>query len=516
MPAIQIDMFEVQLGAAILLQFEADDAVVRVLADAGVKAGGYPVTHVRDKLKAMLSEPTRIDLMIGTHYDEDHLNGLVPIIEDPGFSISEAWMPPVANDTQSFAADQPVASGDLLTTQLAREDGDEVLAVYLAAKRRDIETVGALEAELDPDGVAGIKRVALQKAEFFASEDPLDLRFFRAQLEQDGRADEIDHGCEQEIESSLALTRTLEDVQNGLFRYWYYDRPGQLDGLKEFARDMQSASPELVAPRARTLANLRSQVAKEAVNAGALRKVLAALSRRNIPVRSEVIDDGIPRRYRWTAASQRFVLARPDSAGLTFDLLGPSKSLVKKHRDRLPVLETGRIALAFAGEIRSITASNQLSYIGCFRHAGQGVLVSGDAGCVDFKPDKGAYFPQLLAAMKSLHVVQVAHHAGANAHFYRVLAAAGYPAQVEPSWLLLSHATHDRTRPSDVFHDFLLTNLKDGDDIRLLFTSEPTRDKVVDYLAAINPVVGPPGTVGDIRLQYQDQWGVAAHAISVR
>lgn len=188
MPAIQIDMFEVQLGAAILLQFEADDAVLRVLADAGVKAGGYLATHVRDKLKAMLSERTRIDLMIGTHYDEDHLNGLVPIIEDPSFSIGETWMPPVANDTQSFAADQPVASGDLLTTQLAREDGDEVLAVYLAAKRRDIETVGALEAELDPDGVARMKRVALQKAEFFASEDPLDLRFFRAQLEQDGRA----------------------------------------------------------------------------------------------------------------------------------------------------------------------------------------------------------------------------------------------------------------------------------------------------------------------------------------
>ena len=284
----------------------------------------------------------------------------------------------------------------------------------------------------------------------------------------------------------------------------------------DIAREMQRTSPELVIPRARTLASLRSQVAKEAINAGALRKVLAALSRRNILVRSEIIEDGVPHRYRWTSASQRFVLARPDSPGLTFDLLGPSKSLVKKHRDRLPAIDAGRIALAFAGEIRSITPSNQLSYIGCFRHAGQGVLISGDAGCVDFKPDGGTYFPQLLDAMKSLHVVQVAHHAGANAHFYRVLAAAGYPEQVERSWMLLSHATHDRTRPSDVFQDFLLTSLKEGDDIRLLFTSEPTRDKVVDYLGAINPVVGSAGTVGDIRVQYQGRWDVSAHAISVR
>jgi hypothetical protein len=41
MPHMQIDMFEVQLGAAILLQFTTDDGPIRVLADAGVKASGY-------------------------------------------------------------------------------------------------------------------------------------------------------------------------------------------------------------------------------------------------------------------------------------------------------------------------------------------------------------------------------------------------------------------------------------------------------------------------------------------
>ena len=37
---IQIDMFDVQLGAAMLLQFTIDGENVRILADAGVKASG--------------------------------------------------------------------------------------------------------------------------------------------------------------------------------------------------------------------------------------------------------------------------------------------------------------------------------------------------------------------------------------------------------------------------------------------------------------------------------------------
>ena len=104
MRRIQVDMFEVQLGAAVLVQFSTPNGPVRVLADAGVKASGYPVDHVHGKLQDAFDsfgDPRRrLDLIIGTHYDEDHLVGLVPIIEDSSISIGEAWMPPVANDTQ--------------------------------------------------------------------------------------------------------------------------------------------------------------------------------------------------------------------------------------------------------------------------------------------------------------------------------------------------------------------------------------------------------------------------------
>ena len=151
MATIQVNMFEIQLGAAMLLQFEQDGDTVRVLADAGVKASGYAATHVRDKVKPLLDGDSRIDLIIGTHYDEDHLGGLVPIIADPAISIGEAWMPPIVNDTQIRPVDQPLTASDLLTMQLAGDNRGDVLEAYLAAKRTDIETIAEVESELDPE-----------------------------------------------------------------------------------------------------------------------------------------------------------------------------------------------------------------------------------------------------------------------------------------------------------------------------------------------------------------------------
>jgi glyoxylase-like metal-dependent hydrolase (beta-lactamase superfamily II) len=92
---IQVDVFEVQLGAAVLLQFRSGDSdVVRVLADGGVRAAGYAVDHVHAKLYAtfakLRADQKRIDLVIGTHCDEDHLRGLVPVINDSKIDIGEA------------------------------------------------------------------------------------------------------------------------------------------------------------------------------------------------------------------------------------------------------------------------------------------------------------------------------------------------------------------------------------------------------------------------------------------
>lgn len=514
---IQLDVFEVQLGAAILLSFNVDGRNVKVLADAGVKASGYTADHVLQKLNQIFGDgPRCIDLIIGTHYDEDHLLGLVPIINDKTITIGEAWMPPVADDFANVPVDQPVAASQLLAHKFKGESGRVALAEYLDAKRRDMAIVTSIAEDLATPDLDRDERVFQGKYLRLDSEAlnmSGDLSVFRQMLGED----DCDHGIDQELEPDPLVEDLIATVRgSGVGYRWYFRDYGATEELVARAKWLNTDQPSVQAAQLASLVSVRKGIAKDAINAKALHDVVQALDARSVPIRTQMIDDGVPRSYRWSAADDRFVLAKAPVDGLHFTLLGPSKSLIKKHRDRLPVLDASKVALLFRGEIRSITPSNQLSYIGCFGFLEQVILVSGDAGCVDFKSSRDSYHQPLLDVMRPLHVIQVAHHGGNNAHFYRVLDAAKYPEQNAQSYLLLSHAFHDKTRPSDVFHDFLLATLGKGDDVKLLFTSEPMRDKVVDYLGAIQPTVGVTGRTGDIRLEFSaGKWDVTKHAVKV-
>jgi hypothetical protein len=389
MSMIQLDMFEVQLGAAILMQFCTERGLVRVLADAGVKASGYPNDHVLKKLNPLLATGgRRLDLVIGTHYDEDHLNGLVPIIDDHTIGIGEAWMPPVANDTYPIK-DRAIRPRDLLANQFSGENGRAALVAYLETKLRDIETLQRFEAVL-------LRR---EVSDEWSNRDPgqrfrygePDLSFFRNQLRDETR-DPADHGVENDVESRSIVEQLLSSTRRN--RNWLWISPyDPLRELRDRAADISRNTPGIAMAQARSLGAIRRSTAKDAINAKALHDVVQALGRRRIPVRSKILDDGVPRTYRWTAARRRFVLSRQAQQGFTFTLLGPSRSLVRKHRDRLPVLAATLAAFQFSGEIRSITPSNQLSYIGRFDFQGQRILITGDAGCVDSSTAAKATFP---------------------------------------------------------------------------------------------------------------------------
>jgi hypothetical protein len=73
-------------------------------------------------------------------------------------------------------------------------------------------------------------------------------------------------------------------------------------------------------------------------------------------------------------------------------------------------------------------------------------------------------------------VIQVAHHGGANAYFYRCLLAA----------------------------------------VQLLFSSRPVEAKVRDVKSLIGSVVGvPAAAVGDVRLNFDRKaWTVSKHAVA--
>lgn len=509
---IQLDMFAVELGAAILLQFKGQDGVVRVLADAGRKRHDV---HARlpDAISDFGSDELKIDLLIGTHYDADHLDGLIAIINDQRISIGEAWMPPVADDTDVNPFRAAPADEDLLALKFAQENGDEVLATYLQRMAAICDDLAAEEHALDePTGMSREPSVIMemrQRGERTAPRGSQQQRdaLFRAHLADAAMTLRIrlpGHG-EEEIEDprlpgSVAGTRMLYSGQ------W---NDGVLfggDGASFLARS-----------RATTLALIRKSTAEKAINASSLAAVVSALKARNIPIRCSIIPDGKPRRFNWSTGSSRFSPMGRSSTGPSLMLLGPSRGLVAKHWDKLPIGTFAAFALAARIKPLPITESNQLSYVMVFEYEEQRILISGDAGFVDFTPaDETSFHPQLIEQLAPLHVVQVAHHAGHNKFFYHGLLASAFPTQRPMAHLLLSHATHDKTRPSEPFRQFVEQSGRIPDKLlKMVFTSEPSEPKVRDYKSAIAPVVGMPAKAGDVRLTFKRKWVVGKHSVKV-
>ncbi|NZA25400.1 hypothetical protein H0E84_03315 [Luteimonas sp. SJ-92] len=514
---IQVDMFEVQLGAALLLQFGVDGRTVRVLADAGTSKSGYDSDHVLNKLKEVLpiddpEQPPRIDLLIGTHYDMDHLNRMVPVIRS--YEIGEAWLPPIANDANPRAADwDRPRGGNLLGVQFAGEDGDEALHRYLQHKADVLQDVSHIRRSIE----AGDSRLTASDFAFRSSisrvdrQEPLHAeaadKFFGSALASCALAlgETADHACTD--------VRLPVDI-------------GQILDYEEYegdARFLTSSWMTAGAHQARSLAYIERSIAKDALTASSLKKVVEALVAKDVSMRYESVDDGQPSYFVWDAVKRRFVsTAALDAERLTMTLLGPSDGLIAKYWDRLPVGDYVQFALASRMPVEKITPQNELSYAIVFHHKEQGILVSGDTGFVDFapldaRPSTAVFYPDLIDALRvPLNVVQVAHHGGHNKYFYHVLQAADFPIDESDSYLLLSHEVKATSRPSKVFAQFM-TELGDkASQVSLLFTSQPLRSSVRDYSDRIAPVVPDSDReeCGDVRLSYAGgQWTIQKHAV---
>jgi hypothetical protein len=311
--------------------------------------------------------------------------------------------------------------------------------------------------------------------------------------------------------------------QTELWRWSPYDLGWRLrhEGFaartaREIADGVRALRPDSVA--AYNLAGIRKAAATDAINAISLAKIVNALRERDVRIRCHIIPDGTPRRFVWSARARTFTPSeRLRSDEPTINLLGPSERLVRKHWHRLPIGLYALFAVESVMRKKNITPSNQLSYIACFKAQQQRILVSGDGGCVDFQPRHGQlYYKELLGALRPLHVVQVAHHAGNNKDFYHVLQAAKYPTGVKQSFLLVSHATQDKVRPSRVFRQFIGIVRNDAHTIKILFTAQPRPENVRDVESLVHPPVGQAAEKGDVRLEFRDQsWMVTKHAITV-
>jgi hypothetical protein len=445
----------------------------------------------------------RLDLMIGTHYDADHLEGLIPIIDDHSIEITEAWMPPAANDTKPHMPEDQPHEGQLLAKQFDSENGDAVLQRYFAAKLQDCENLAYLQRTAEEFAATrGYEREHSGQD----SDSRSDRRAQGARIDVGMFKRHFDETTVSLGESQDSYVHADDDTQippdffppgfassydppnrspwwNG---HWFWIAP---DGD---IRHYWSQRRDQAANDAYSLALLRRSTAKDAITAASLCKVVTALRSRKIPIVCLIIDNGLPRRFVWRRDARRFVEGMQLHGAPELKLLGPSRGLVKKHWDRLPIGDYARMMFLILS--RWIKPSNQLSYVLRLGLEGQGMLVSGDAGCVDFGPGRGSKFHKTL--LDALHVIQVAHHGGRNAQFYNVFLNAKYATQPEASTLLLSHATDDADRPSDLFAQFLSAARKSVDNVQILFTARPRKEHVRDYRTLIAAAIAHPNRLG--------------------
>jgi hypothetical protein len=420
------------------------------------------------------------------------------------------WLPPVANDTTHHAFDIPIEDGHLLATQFASRDGLHVLRAYLQEKLRWCELISQVredEGLLDfSDANDSMERI-----------ENIFVRHRNAAFEMLG----LDPIADAHADGSVQLPHDLTSLGKLLGDSWawrYYwgrdieDIPALVDYLEH-----RHPGRGRDATRSHNLGAIRKAAASDAINAIWLRRVVNALRARRIRMCCQTVADGAPRQFGWSAANHRFEAQRHlASTGLRLTLLGPSNGLVKKHWNRLPVGDYLAFALLADIPLRQITPSNELSYVMRLEFQDQGLLVAGDASCVDFKRGGSKQYHQaLLDALLPLQVVQVAHHAGYNSHFYRALLSAGYAQQPTASYLLVSHAYLDKKRPTNEFRLFIENLRHEPDTIKIVFTSQPRIEKVQDYVDLIQAPIDQRKDVGDVRLQFADHaWNVVKHAVN--
>jgi hypothetical protein len=462
MPDIQVDMFEVQLGAAVLLQFkDSQGKSVSVIADGGIHAAGYPRDHVATKLKKLLPSQC-IDVLIGTHYDQDHLAGLIEVADQ--FTIRDAILPPIRRPRHP-------------------KPGTSTAAVVSLLEAGGLEDASDLKLLID-----------LTDAEF--EEHIAELEWLQAQAEERLRHAGGIQPLPPDVENEISAPDEEFDSDTGTAP----SAPGNLSLLQA------------------QLTRIRASAHTSAIVAKWLQKLVRKLQHKKVPIRAIDIAAGQPEYYQWDRGQLKFVSCTPaiyaSSSEPKFALLGPSKALIAHHAKKLPI----GVYLTINGQIplKRVSASNQLSYVILFESAGQQILVCGDAGCVDFWNKKtNTYHPTLLQAIKNPHVVQIAHHAGDNHRFYDVLMQSGFASGAAPhSFLLLSHADGDTYRPSPAFDTFVQNLKAVRMNFELLSTSQPRASKVTGFKTLYHPAIQPPSNVGDVRLSFQSgAWTVDQHAV---
>jgi len=432
-----------------------------------------------------------------------------------------------------FSVGQEYSTSDLLTTRFSGDSGNEFFARYVEIKANRCRIATELQARVK-EGIHTNLSVKIKEllAEFGSNDSARTtnvetLGQIRKLFEDEIRnARSVLSESYSELLDESELTDPLEFAaffpkwwNEGVYRYWDDETHWDHFYISRYLKDTSSDRSQAFLTN---LSFIRRSNAKDAITAVHLFELVNALKRRSVPILCHPIQNGIPEMLRFSGWGKwHRVISKPVKIeDPLVTILGPSVGLVEKHRERIPVGQYLNFCARSSVPIRSISPSNQLSYVLIVSFEGQNVLIAGDSGFVDFgvKPRSRTYNGALLSELKDLQIVQIAHHGGANGHFYRALMDSGLSDSCVPLYFLLSHGPEDPKRPSQEFFSFLNEFGKESPPATLLFTGKPPSCKQadLDLLAKLtHRAIGAPSSSGDVRLKFRASWTVTKHSIQI-
>ena len=112
---VKITMLNVKDGDAIIIELTKQSKSLVILID-----GGQPV-YYRKKLKPKLEQILKIhnkkapDIVVCTHYDSDHIGGLIPLIKDYIADIKQVWIHKTPDLLASFIENTAVLKEEIFS-----------------------------------------------------------------------------------------------------------------------------------------------------------------------------------------------------------------------------------------------------------------------------------------------------------------------------------------------------------------------------------------------------------------
>ena len=130
-----ITMFPAKDGDCFLLEFISGEDEFRMMIDAGPVAFGEK--KLKDSLKQLHSRGKKIDLLMITHFDRDHIGGALPILRSKRLSpvIGEIWH----NGLAQVAPD--------LSTSPTEDDNDAICEILRMYQESDSAKTGEISVD---------------------------------------------------------------------------------------------------------------------------------------------------------------------------------------------------------------------------------------------------------------------------------------------------------------------------------------------------------------------------------